>query len=134
LHPGDTIPGLLLRVAQRPGRNPYVNFRIAYANTTAADLSAGFVACTVVLGPVNYDFSAAAPGEWITIFFNTRLVIGPNNLVIELSRDDTTWTVGGGVYVKPMPTPRSRYAYMDSGFGFYPFSNTGFAYNEVMAV
>jgi subtilisin-like proprotein convertase family protein len=95
------------------------NFRVRLQNT-ANTTSTAFVTSgwTNVVGPVNALQPAA--GSWQNHVFSTNFNRSSSNLLIDISRDNNTYTNFGGMYVRGFATGRGRFGYSDSGTN-WPF-------------
>ncbi|MDQ7778636.1 MAG: C10 family peptidase [Planctomycetota bacterium] len=119
LNPGAQIAQLQLRCSQVHGRPNLANFRIRMRHTT--DLaSTSFITSgwTLVYGPTACVTTA---GDWFLFTFSAPFIWnGANNIYVELSRDDSAWATGGGMFVRTGLPNRTFAGYSDS-ISSWPF-------------
>jgi fibronectin type 3 domain-containing protein len=121
LEPGATITAVELWPSQPPGQD-LQNFRVATAWTTVASLSDSFVTTTVGYGPAYHYTWEFSINTWKRFPITPIIWNGTDNLVVEFSHDNNSYTEGGGIYVREAGPGRGRRGWTDSGAGSYPFS------------
>lgn len=89
------ISRIVMGISQQAGRN-LANFQIRMKNTTATTTTSWEGGFTTVLGPITYINMAA--GWYYFPLDTTFFWDGVSNLEIDMSRNDTAHTSGGGSY------------------------------------
>jgi hypothetical protein len=119
-----TISSVELKDSIVPGIN-LVNFRIRMqltsSTTSSSYITSGW---TDVYGPSTLTTGTFSPGSWYSFSLTTTFVWdGTNNLLIDFSRDGTSYSGGGGMYYRTaLGTTRMCSGYSDSGYA-YPFDS-----------
>jgi hypothetical protein len=116
------ITGFSFKVFQKHGRPNIANFRVRLQNTTKTSLDGWTTAgWSLVYGPTTFT---TEPGTWKECPFSTPFYWNQvNNLLVDISRDDTAWASGGGMYVRNTGrTNQLHGTYSDSGYS-WPFDN-----------
>ncbi|MFH1853348.1 MAG: right-handed parallel beta-helix repeat-containing protein [Candidatus Neomarinimicrobiota bacterium] len=97
------------------------NFRVAY-NTTANTSFNDFINTNVIYGPINHSTSDFTSMEWFKMDIEDVVWNGTDNLVFEFSHDNSSYSGGGGVYLRQTnASNRVALGYTDSYNGPYPF-------------
>ncbi|MBZ0136130.1 MAG: hypothetical protein K8I27_07145, partial [Planctomycetes bacterium] len=118
--PGAMINSVSLRCAEVPGQ-AVANFRVRVGHTsnTAVTTYTTSANLTQVFGPQTFQTTAYSVGNWNIYTFSTPFMWnGTQNLVLDFSTTGTSYTSGGGCYVRTAGTNRCRYGYQDSGSAF----------------
>jgi subtilisin-like proprotein convertase family protein len=129
--PGATITAIDFAVSQRPGRD-VTPFRIRLQNTTATTSNNWFTSgWTLVYGPTNIGRPAA--GYWYTYNLDSEFIWDGDNLAVDISRDNTARSSGGGMYVRGIITNRA--IHWSNNSGTWPFDDTSpTAYSYLPAI
>jgi hypothetical protein len=91
-----TIIAIQLKCYEVPGRQNLANFRIRMKLTPATTVTEWEDAWTDVYSPVN---TVPTAGDWQTYVLTSPFYWdGASNLMIDISRDDTAFVSGGGMY------------------------------------
>ena len=112
------ITALKYLVYEQPGRPTLANFRIRIQHTNLADRSTGnFITSgyTTVYGPTSIARGSLVPGSWYTHTFSAPFYWNQEqNLLVDLTRDDTAYVSGGGMRVRTGLAQRTAGYYSDS--------------------
>ncbi len=113
-----TITALALNVSTLPGQTlNYWTIRMKHtslASYTTASMDGASSGWTTVY-QANQTISTTG---WVTFSFTTTFAYdGTDNLMIDFSHNNSSYTSYGAVYSTTMTTTRSAYAYSDSGYG-----------------
>lgn len=117
---------------QAPGRPNLANYRIRYQITTATTVSSPFTATgwNLVWGPTSFTPIA---GQWythnVTDFYWTQ-----NNLRLDLTRDDSAWVSGGGMYRRTDGLTSRMCTFYSDSTRPWPFNGTCTVRNYVPAI
>jgi uncharacterized membrane protein len=93
------ITGFSFKVSEKHGRPSIANFRIRLQHTTKTSLN-GWTTTgwNLVYGPTSFT---TTPETWKDCQFSTPFFWNQlNNLLVDISRDDTAWVAGGGMYIR----------------------------------
>lgn len=115
MQPGNEIIGMKFRCGSSvPGRD-LANLRIRLQNTDQT-ISTSWVTTgwTLVYGPVTISQTAITANTWYQHDFSTPFVWDGRNLLVDVSRDDSNYTSGGGNYVYGGLVNRACGCYHDS--------------------
>lgn len=120
----EPITAMQLRCYQLPGNSDLKDFRIRMKHTTATTSTAWVTSgWTLVYGPTSIPKSSLSAGAWYTYIFHTSFNWdGTSNLLIDISRDDTYYTSGGGMYVRTGLSSRTVAGCGDSDYT-WPFDS-----------
>ncbi len=114
---GSTISAIDMYASANSGMN-ISNFRIRTQNTTNTSLTSWVTSgWSMNLGPVTLSSSSWGTG-WHTHSFSSNLSYTGNGILIEFSRDNSTYSSGGGNYVRSVSN-QCVGDYSDSGCGNY---------------
>jgi len=119
-----TITSIQLYCFQVHGNSNLKNFRIRMKLTSATTSSAWVTSgWTLVYGPTDVINTA---GIWMTFTLGTTFNWdGTGNLLLDLTRDDSYYTSGGGMYVRSgLSSSRTFGGHSDSGYT-WPFDGMG---------
>lgn len=115
MKPGDKITAVKFRCGSSvPGRD-LVNFRIRIQNTDLAT-STSWVTTgwTLVYGPTTVSKASIVAHQWYQHNLDTSFTWDGRNLFVDVSRDDTAYTSGGGNYIYSGLVNRACGTYHDS--------------------
>jgi len=118
---GAKIIGISLNVNQQPSRD-LANFRVRLQHTVSTTSTSWVTAgWTLTYGPTTIPFANLIAGNWYNHTFLTNFTWdGTSNLLIDLTRDDTAYIAGGGMYKRDGLTNRMCTCYHDSSYT-WPF-------------
>jgi len=128
LYPSSQITAIQLKVSQLPGRD-LENVRIRMQHTTASVHSGSYATSgyTDCYGPTLLSLTAVPPvmtvDQWTTFTFTTPFVWnGTDNLLVDITHDNTAYVSGGGCYMRSTPGTVNRHlkGYSDSNYT-WPF-------------
>lgn len=125
LSAGAQITSISLKCAQLPGR-AVANFRVRMGHTSQATvLALSDTGLSVHFGPQSLPVSSFAVNAWRALPLASPFVWnGSDNVFIDFTTDDSSWSHGGGCFVRDAGPDRSRYGYSDS-LTSWPFDNIG---------
>ena len=116
-----------LLVNETPGRPTLANFRIRIQNSTDSNLSSGNLASngyTLVYGPTSVPSTNLVVSNWYSHTFSTAFYWNQtNNLLVDMSRDDTAYITNGGLRTRATTVVQTRGYYSDSN-RTWPFDGT----------
>jgi hypothetical protein len=132
---GALITGMGMYCYQTAGQ-AISNFRIRTQATSATTLSSWITSgWTVNYGP-SY-IGTPSGGNWYDYTFSSNYSFNSsNNILFNVSRDNTGWTSGGGNYLRGTIASRAGYGYSDSGYT-WPYDGmtfTAYAYLPSMRI
>ena len=112
----NEITEVCLQASATPGRD-INNLRIRMQNSSSATLSSfTTTGWTTVYGPTSYTKPTA--GDWVCHSLSPAFIWdGTSNLMVDVYRNDLSWTVGGGNYTRFTGAGRSYSGYCDNCSG-----------------
>lgn len=122
---GAVLNQLYVNISQLPGLSTLSNIRIRMNLTNATTTSSVVTSWnSTVFGPTDIAKSSLTVGKLLEFNFSNNFTWdGTSNLLIDFSRDGSSYTSGGGLYVVTgLPSGRSRAGQSDSGYT-WPFDN-----------
>ena len=122
MNAGDVVDEISLKPSASPGQT-LENVRIAYAWTSSTQFSNSWESTTVVWGPSDITMVQVVGGLWFPFDVSDLPPWnGSDSLIIEWSNDGTSYTTGGGAYVRETgDMTRAQNFFNDSDCGNYPF-------------
>lgn len=121
---GADITGMGMYCYQTAGQ-AISNFRIRTLPTTATTMTSYVTTgWTVNYGPAS--IGTPLGGNWYDYTFSSNYSFNSsNNILFNVSRDNSSYTSGGGNYLRGTISSRAGYGYSDSGFT-WPYDGMGF--------
>lgn len=121
---GSTITGMSMYCSAAGGMNLsafYIRTQATSATTLTAWATSGW---TVNFGP--YAHPTPAAETWYDYTFSTNYSFnGTSNMLVNVSRDNTSWSGSGGNYCRGTIASRAGYGYSDSDYA-WPHDGMGF--------
>ncbi len=109
------------------------NFRVASTSTSNSQITS-FESTSVVYGPTVHNPADFSVSNWFELDIDDISWNGSDNLVIEFSHDNSSYTDNGGVYLRQAGVNRAVRGESDSQAGSYPFAFGATAEDKVAAL
>jgi hypothetical protein len=123
-----------LYVRELPGTN-LANFRIRIQHTTTNSVASGnFITngYTAVYGPTTISRASLTVSNWYTHGFTNAFYWNQtNNLLLDLSKDDSTWAYNGGMAARTTTVQQTRSYRADSATN-WPFDGGTVSYRRYL--